>query len=53
MKLVVHITVYRQNQVIILTIVQLIEFKSELECAKGPLSKVLLKGQGPTTAVSL
>jgi len=30
-----------------------LEFKSELECAKGPLSKVLLKGQGPTTAVSL
>ena len=44
---------YHQNQVLILTIVQLIEFKLKLECTKGPLSKVVLKGQGPTTAISL
>ena len=45
--------IYDQNQVLILTIVQLIEFKLKLEYTKGPLSKVALKGQGPTTAVSL
>ena len=28
------------------------EFKLKSECTKGPLSKVLLKGQGPPTSVS-
>ena len=45
--------VYRLNQGLILIIVQVVKFKLKLECTKGPLNKVLLKGQSPTTSVSL